>query len=654
MHGRHFTNLTKHFLKETPLTYSAKDVESALLAAKEVGPYVYTIINYPSETILKIVYGCQGDKGEGQAATAKMMALIPHHEKTGCGDNFYPNGIESPDDERFSWQFYELYGGTPNWMIIGNHDENLHNVEKYKTKLLFFMRTPGKTGREVGINQIAHTYLHKDRHFFQNTTLDFDDLPAWILPHDYYSDINGKVQTFHLNTNRIARDYLDYLQLQRQGLDIDPRQNQIAWLLQEYQKARDAKRMVHFVQHHPFFCYGKRAYESVSPIEPGWDGNIYLKTEEIKKLDLILQLPPDSELINDILTTDEKNLTSLPNFPGFSKHYNETTIAGFNLNGSNIDFSWVLRKILFSNLGCCPDISFSAHEHSLHKSKHVITINNKGVLEQRVMLQIVSGGGGGKLQERFYFGGSGKKAPAQSTPEEELPEEEYLIENDILSIFQHKESEDINENNPASEDTEQSIFLQERQLYGKREKISVFSEKNGFFIHECDKNNPENSYIHLYYINGTGPDKKPDPSNRIHLKFNYLDSTPLRETPTNEMVESLRLCVLKAIKKYQAFLHMQQIIHNGHFFSFTQNLTHKISDVRIADNAKNYLNQYEALDLSQTIEYLHTDCFSQLCNKNSPNSLFLMVNEEIESLFGKSLGDLFHEITDNKPSIKFV
>jgi hypothetical protein len=620
-----YSNLTRHFHRksqntETPSPFSEEQVKYALLAADEVGPHVYDITNHDQEKLRVLVFGCQGDEGKTQIDTAALMQTIQHDYKIGCGDNFYPDGIKTPIDDRFQSQFHGLYGKSPTFLILGNHCGNFSYNEKYQSALLFFVRTPGKTGREVEINQVAHTYLHKTREFYEAKTLDYTALPDWIMPCDYYSTINGKVQTFFLNTNRIAKDYLEYVKLSLRREEIDPAKNQIAWLVQEYKKAREAGRSVTFVQHHPFFCYGKRAYPS------GWDASIYLSSDEMTKLDLILNQEPDSMLIDAILNADEKGL-SPPSSCKHSDHYAVNPFTGI----VNMDYAWALRKMLFSHLGCCPDMTFTAHEHALHVSHHLVNVNNNGIIETHSLCQVVSGGGGGELQDHLYFGGSGEKR--------EENKNEVISSDTTLSTENNENTYEMDALSPSSYFKESELSVtdpeddsQERHLYGEKEKLALFAEVNGFAVIECDKYHPDIAYIHVHTLDG------------LHLKFSNLDNTPIRTPSGDEKVELLRECVLEAIRQYHAFLHKQQTDKNGSFYSFINNVTHKKEDARLADNAKNYLNQFEALDYKDTVRYLHNHFFHDLVNKGSNNSLFGMVDRELKMGFDQSLDELYHEI----------
>jgi len=73
-----------------------------------------------------------------QLHVAKQMQLYAAHTNVSfvlsLGDNFYPNGVESPTDERFKQTFEDIYvkeslKSTPWFVIAGNHDHRNRLVD---------------------------------------------------------------------------------------------------------------------------------------------------------------------------------------------------------------------------------------------------------------------------------------------------------------------------------------------------------------------------------------------------------------------------------------------------------------------------------------------------------------------------------------------
>ena len=73
------------------------------------------------------------------------------------GDNIYPRGASHPNDQKFQKYFYEKYLKFPGlsdrvfFIVLGNHDYNFRN----------YNQVDQKSGFEVAINEIIHTFLNK-------------------------------------------------------------------------------------------------------------------------------------------------------------------------------------------------------------------------------------------------------------------------------------------------------------------------------------------------------------------------------------------------------------------------------------------------------------------------------------------------------------
>jgi len=383
----------------------------ALLAAKEIGPRVYKLFNHNSDTLRFFVFGCQGDPGEAQNKVAELLnstAADPAQRPDFIiilGDNVYPDGVNSPIDERFKSQFHDVYGNPnltninniPCFIILGNHDGNRHRWEKFKANRTRPMWKFAKdylylpidtssppTGEAAEINQVAHTLLSRPDdpdtnenklQTYTSDALNLKTLQRWNMPYFYYSTISGKVQIFYLNSNTYIKEFIDLLKRTVNGEKVDITTNQAAWLAANYMKARREGKSVLFAQHHPLFTCGKRSYKG------DWDSDLYLSHEEIKIMNRILELNPEAPDFNDKL----KKI-----FAGQDEevHKKET----------NSNYNVMLTKVyqLFQNM--YPDVVFAAHDHSIYFYNN-INDNEPG----RHLCQVISGGGGGELMDRRYF-----------------------------------------------------------------------------------------------------------------------------------------------------------------------------------------------------------------------------------------------------------
>jgi hypothetical protein len=363
----------------SPLDIAKADV-------REVGPRVYVLTGHDKEEICLDVFGCQGEEGPHQKEVAELLNKKAAKKKADLmvvlGDNFYSDGVPSPDDPRFKSQIYDVYADkklehicdVPMAVILGNHDANRYLIRSYKSAgnyalgLFPFIGSaladkylPSKpVGEETEINQAAHTYLPREGdpqidetyvEFFQRDQLPIKSLRKFNMPFFYYSFIIGNVQLFFLNTNNYAKHYYDSLN----GTNNDPLLNQALWLKAHYDAARAAGRTVLFAQHHPLITCDKRAFA----------GDAYLYFD-----------PPSYR-------TPPADWVALAGI--------------FNLEVSKYSYS-ALLSCIYEKQGISPDLILCAHGHYLGY------INNNLKTDQRYKIrQVISGAGGGKLMPQKDF-----------------------------------------------------------------------------------------------------------------------------------------------------------------------------------------------------------------------------------------------------------
>lgn len=604
------------------------EIERLRNLARESKPRVITILQN-NETVLQsnekkklniCVLGCQGDKNP---VYAKQVAALVN-KKAGehpelkpdyfiiLGDNFYPDGVPSPLDERFEKQFHEIFGNPelknicdiPCFVVLGNHDLNLFSYETAVKKgmtfgynnsipyLSHYLQTNPVSGDEAGLQQIAHSMsTHKKgknsvsdpetltlpkHEFFQQESVNYNELPKHIMPHYFHSWIIDKLQIFILNSNTYVRDYLNYLRSIALTENIDLSMNQAAWTKEKYQEADAHKREKMFAMHHPVFSVGKRVYKI------GWDASHYLLPLEITQMKHILELNPDAEDFKDSLAKIfETNYTSLD---------------------TNANYNDMLAKVMYKFQKMSPDMVCAAHDHF----NSYCNFKNP---DMKICQVIAGGGGSAKLQERYYFG--------------EPENQGAFSKNHGFSFISH--------------DRETGLF-----------NINMFTS--------CNELNP------LYF------NKTMFVTNERHLCFSSENSTPLHFPNTDEAdkddkaVSKIRDIVMSECKKYQDFLHKSQTEHNGEFFKshyidpvslhanglFNTNYgycnkDHKLSDVDIMHDMMNYLNQYIPPSYNDAIKHLHA-CMEKLSNKTVDPSLYANIDIKIQLEFGwKSVLMLYNE-----------
>jgi hypothetical protein len=134
----------------------------------------------PPEAIVRFI--AVGDTGEGNPAqyqVADGIAARCAQEPEGCdfglllGDNFYDDGVDSPDDNQFETKFQSPYAGLtfPFYITLGNHDLG---------------------GAGLNVFQIPHYVSYGVEN------------EKWIFPSEYYEVELDLVHLISLHTNPLA------------------------------------------------------------------------------------------------------------------------------------------------------------------------------------------------------------------------------------------------------------------------------------------------------------------------------------------------------------------------------------------------------------------------------------------------------------------
>lgn len=152
-----------------------------------------------------LAFGDFGDGSESQRQVAAMMR--EHHAKrrfdfaVTLGDNFYSDGMVSPDDERWKTWWSDLYDplNIPFYATLGNHDWGHPNSPA--AEILFTARSP-----------------------------------SWRMPSAYYTFTAGSAQFFALDTDVIS-------------------EAQLLWLTAALDASRARWKIVY--GHHPIYSHGQ-------------------------------------------------------------------------------------------------------------------------------------------------------------------------------------------------------------------------------------------------------------------------------------------------------------------------------------------------------------------------------------------------------------
>ncbi len=358
---------------------------SAIRAAKEAVPKIYDLTPPRSQFLrqanptqepglLFFVVGCQGNAKEAQKEVAKLMEKITSEQLPDfllfLGDNFYDYGVDSPDSEVFRTHFEEIYAplkklGIPAFVILGNHDENLH-----KANMLI-----SKKGIDRGMNEVAYSYypdktyrsvdtkkaLYQHSNPGDTAVLNLADLPLWNMPSRFYSLRCSQTQLFCIDSNTYVADYLKLLtQVDSHTITHDfefiiPEINQADWLNTELKKATQQKKKTILALHHPPITQGIRKYHS--------DLGIYLSDKEIDQL---------------------KNL--------FPTLFSDKLMPSYNKMLHEI---FKKQELIF-------DVTLAAHDHNLSYFNDKPIEIAPGKKPTHTCL-VVAGGGGGSIQKRKNF-----------------------------------------------------------------------------------------------------------------------------------------------------------------------------------------------------------------------------------------------------------
>jgi hypothetical protein len=143
-------------------------------------PPRFEVLPEKRRAIRVVAFGDFGTGSEDQVRTARALARFHRKERIDLGltlgDNFYPRGMDSPQDARWKTQWSDLYAGLgiPFYATLGNHDWN--QPDSPAAELLF--ERPGS---------------------------------AWHMPAARYTFTAGPAQFFALDTTTLSLAQLDWL-----------------------------------------------------------------------------------------------------------------------------------------------------------------------------------------------------------------------------------------------------------------------------------------------------------------------------------------------------------------------------------------------------------------------------------------------------------
>jgi tartrate-resistant acid phosphatase type 5 len=155
-----------------------------------------------------------GDFGSGAADQRRVAAGMRRYDAEHpfdfgitLGDNFYPQGLPSPTDERWIRRWEDPYGplGIRVYATLGNHDH----------------RDPASPGAQIQRSALSR---------------------SWCLPRHFYTYTAGPVQLFALDTDPIEKG--------EASLQI-----QLDWLKQALQESQAPWKVVY--GHHPIYTNGE-------------------------------------------------------------------------------------------------------------------------------------------------------------------------------------------------------------------------------------------------------------------------------------------------------------------------------------------------------------------------------------------------------------
>jgi hypothetical protein len=170
----------------------------------QIPPPLFTV-KPADQPVHVLAFGDYGDGGEGQKRVAEAMHRYHQQQRFDLaitlGDNFYPRGMDSPSDTRWTTWWSALYDplNIQFYASLGNHDWNQPNSPA--AEILFGQRSP-----------------------------------TWRMPAAYYTFEAGPIQFFALDTDIIS-------------------EAQLHWLDTELGRSRATWKVVY--GHHPIYSEGR-------------------------------------------------------------------------------------------------------------------------------------------------------------------------------------------------------------------------------------------------------------------------------------------------------------------------------------------------------------------------------------------------------------
>ena len=302
------------------------------------------------------VLGCAGNGTEHQKAVAKLMDDIAQKKKRNpqfiiiLGDNFYDAGVERVNDPSFKTNFDDIYknkklsviNGIPCFLILGNHDHNARN----ELKNHLFGELGGVKNLDKAAAQVAHTYYDETKTTDKNVVYSQEKIKLYE---------NEKLDLAKLPTWNMIGRYGSLRSAEDEFFMIDSTTYLNDYLLS--------------------LC--KHDDKDNSNNQANWLARV-MKESKAKRKFLCLHHPVHDVVSKRVLHSDAKIFLS------------DGEIESLKKEGVEGNYNDMLSQLL-KKQGIKFDTIFSAHNHSLSYSK------------DNDVVQVVSGGGGGELQEREYF-----------------------------------------------------------------------------------------------------------------------------------------------------------------------------------------------------------------------------------------------------------
>lgn len=303
---------------------------------------------------LILTLGCQGTGDDLQRQVAARMdkvikRLTEQGYEVSCvlvlGDNVYSDGAKTPDDHKLRKCCENMYtpfpyvAATPFFYIQGNHDQNRH-----RGNILGL----AASGIDLGLQQVAHNFMPdmKYRTVAEKIALYNQKIAnEYVLNRDKLSHFNMPGRAYSLIVDDIEVLCIDSNTYVKDYLDYKAGKpgTQAEWLeLKRAQALKEGRKTI-LALHHPPNSLGNRVY--------GNDKGLYLSKPDVARA---------RAQLGNLLGATEKS-------------YNAFVRAV--LKQQNLEFDTIL----------------AAHDHSIY------------YVNDGKSPQIVSAGGGGKLQDRYYF-----------------------------------------------------------------------------------------------------------------------------------------------------------------------------------------------------------------------------------------------------------